>query len=199
MAPKANPYDQDLDRNPANFLPLTPLSFLQRTAEVFPERTALVHGRLRSTWAETYARCRRLASALTRRGIGRGDTVSVMLPNVPAMFEVHFGVPMSGAVLNTLNTRLDAASIAFMLGHADAKLLLTDREFSPVIAGALEKLGRPLEVIDLDDPEYSGPGERLGAVSYEQLLEEGDAGAAWPWPEDEWQAISLNYTSGTTG
>jgi fatty-acyl-CoA synthase len=199
MNAKANPYDQELERNPANYAPLTPLSFLQRTAEVFPERPAVVHGRLRTTWSETYARCRRLASALARRGIGRGDTVSVMLPNVPAMFDVHFGVPMSGAMLNTLNTRLDAASIAFMLGHAEAKLLITDREFSPVIAGALEKLGHAIEVIDADDPEYTGPGERLGKTTYQHLLDEGDPEAAWAWPEDEWQAISLNYTSGTTG
>jgi fatty-acyl-CoA synthase len=199
MNPKANPYNEDLDRNAANFVPLTPLSFLQRTAEVFPERTAVVHGRQRTTWGQTYARCRRLASALARRGLGRGDTVSVMLPNVPAMFEVHFGVPMAGAVLNTLNTRLDAESIGFMLGHADAKLVIADREFSPVVAAALDKLGRAIEVIDVDDPEYTGPGQRLGGSTYEELLEEGDPESAWAWPEDEWQAISLNYTSGTTG
>jgi fatty-acyl-CoA synthase len=199
MNPKANPYNQDLDRNAANFVPLTPLSFLQRTAEVFPERTAVVHGRQRTSWGQTYARCRRLASALARRGIGRGDTVSVMLPNLPAMFEVHFGVPMAGAVLNTLNTRLDAESIGFMLGHAEAKLVITDREFSPVVAAALEKLGRAIEVIDVEDPEYTAPGQRLGGSTYEELLEEGDPESAWAWPEDEWQAISLNYTSGTTG
>ncbi|HYX91754.1 MAG TPA: acyl-CoA synthetase [Myxococcaceae bacterium] len=199
MTPKPHPYEQDLGRNPANYAPLTPLSFIQRTAEVFPDRIAVVHGQHRTTWRETYARCRRLASALAKRGIGLGDTVSVMLPNVPPMVDVHFGVPMTGAVLNTLNTRLDGESIAFMLQHSEAKLLIADREFSPVIAAALEKLGRPLEVIDFDDPEYAGPGQRLGAKTYEELLEEGEPDYRWAWPEDEWQAISLNYTSGTTG
>jgi fatty-acyl-CoA synthase len=199
MTTNANPYSQDLDQNPANFAALTPLSFIERTAQVFPDRVAVVHGRHRSTWRETYTRCRRLASALAKRGIGLGDTVSAMLPNVPPMVDVHFGVPMTGAVLNTLNTRLDPASIAFMLGHSEAKLLIVDREFSPVISAALEQLGRTLEVIDFDDPEYTGPGKRLGARTYEDLLEEGDPDYRWHWPEDEWQAISLNYTSGTTG
>jgi len=158
-----------------------------------------VHGKRRDTWSETYANCRRLGSALARRGIGKGDTVAAMLPNIPAMYEAHFGVPMCGAVLNTLNTRLDAEAIAFMLDHGGAKLLITDREFSPVIEAALAKLGRPLEVIDVDDPEYDGPGKRLGKKTYEDLLAEGEADYAWQGPADEWQAISLNYTSGTTG
>src|SRR5712692_7211099 len=195
---KPDPYEKDLDKNPANYAPLTPLSFLERAAYVYPERISVVHGAQRYTWNETYARCRRLASALAKRGIGRGDTVAAMLPNIPAMYEMHFGVPMCGAVLNTLNTRLDGDAIAFMLGHGETKLLITDKEFSAVTEKALSKTKRRIEVIDVDDPEYSG-GKRLGAKTYEELLEEGDPRSAWPWPEDEWQAISLSYTSGTTG
>ncbi|MGA8005724.1 MAG: acyl-CoA synthetase [Burkholderiales bacterium] len=195
----ANPYEQDLERNPANYAPLTPLSFVERAAYVYPERASVVHGARRDTWRQTYANCRRLGSALAKRGIGKGDTVAAMLPNIPAMNEAHFGVPMCGAVLNTLNTRLDAEAIAFMLNHGGAKLILADREFSPVIEAALAKLGRPLEVIDVEDPEYDGPGKRLGKTTYEALLAEGDPNYAWQAPADEWQAISLNYTSGTTG
>jgi len=146
-----NPYEQDLDRNPANFAPLTPITFLERAAYVYPDRLSVVHGSQRYTWRETYARCRRLGSALARRGIGPGDTVAVMLPNIPAMYEAHFGVPMCGAVLNSLNTRLDADAIAFMLDHGEAKLLITDREFSATIKAALGKLGRSITVIDVDD------------------------------------------------
>ncbi|MDX1375399.1 MAG: acyl-CoA synthetase [Burkholderiales bacterium] len=199
MTRPANPYEQDLDKNPANHAPLTPLSFIERAASVYPEQVAVIHGAERYTWRETYARARRLGAALAGRGLGVGDTVAVMLPNVPAMFEAHFGVPMTGAVLNTLNTRLDADAIAFMLEHGGARVLLTDREFSPTIEAALAKLGRPIEVIDVEDPVYDGPGKRLGRQSYDQLLAEGDPGWAWSWPADEWQAISLNYTSGTTG
>jgi fatty-acyl-CoA synthase len=199
MSPKPNPYEQDLDKNSANYAPLTPLSFLERAAYVYPDRIAVIHGRRCYSWSETYARCRRLASALARRGIGPGDTVAVMLPNVPEMYEAHFGVPMAGAVINALNTRLDADTIAFTLNHAEAKLLISDREFSPTIAQALKKIGRRIPVIDVDDPEYSGPGERLGEKDYEQLLAEGDPEWRWLWPADEWQAIALNYTSGTTG
>jgi len=195
----ANPYEQDLDRNPANYAPLTPISFVERAAYVYPEATSVVHGKRRDTWKQTYANCRRLGSALAKRGIKRGDTVAAMLPNIPAMYEAHFGVPMCGAVLNTLNTRLDAEAIAFMLEHGGARLLLADREFSPVIEAALAKLGRALEVIDVEDPEYDGPGKRLGKQTYEELLAEGDPDYAWQGPVDEWQAISLNYTSGTTG
>ena len=198
MTDRINPYEIGLDRNPANYAPLTPLSFLERTASVYPDRIALVHGRKRQVWRETYARCRRLASALSRRGIGRGDTVAVMLPNIPEMFEAHFGVPMCGAVLNTLNTRLDAESIAFMLGHGGAKLLITDREFSATVAKALAQLKNPPPVIDVDDPHFAG-GDLLGEKGYEGLLAEGDPDWDWPWPTDEWQAIALNYTSGTTG
>jgi fatty-acyl-CoA synthase len=195
MIRKANPFAQDLDRHPANYAPLTPLSFIERAAYVYPERVAVVHGAQRRTWKETYQRCRRLASALARRGIGTGDTVAVMLPNIPAMYEAHFGVPMCGAVLNTLNTRLDAEAIGFMLKHGEAKLLITDREFS----GVIEKVAPEIAVIDVDDPEYTGPGRRLGETEYEDFLKTGDPDYAWKWPEDEWDAISLNYTSGTTG
>jgi len=197
--PRPNPYEVDLERNPANYAPLTPLTFIEWSASVYPGRAAVVHGARRYTWKETYTRSVRLASALAKRGIGVGDTVAAMLPNTPEMYECHFGVPMAGAVLNTLNTRLDADAIAFMLNHGEARALITDREFSGTIAGALEKVGRKPVVIDVDDPEYAGPGERLGRIDYEAFLAEGDPGYAWQPPADEWQAISLNYTSGTTG
>jgi fatty-acyl-CoA synthase len=187
-----------LDKNDANYAALSPNSFLQRTAHVYPERVSIIHGEQRYCWRETYARARRLASALQQRGVGSGDTVATMLPNVPAMLEAHFGVPMLGAVINTLNTRLDAESIAFMLAHGEAKVLLTDRDYSAVIARALALLGsqRPL-VIDVDDA--AAVGERLGSIEYEALLASGDPEFAWSLPRDEWQAIALNYTSGTTG
>jgi fatty-acyl-CoA synthase len=194
-----SPYTIGLDKNAANHAPLSPLSFLERTADVYPQRPSVIHGARRFTWAETYARCRRLASALTARGIGKNDTVAAMLSNTPEMVECHFGVPMSGAVLNTLNTRLDAEAIAFMLNHGEAKALITDREFSPTVAKALAQVGHELPVIDVDDPEYVGPGERLGSIDYEAFLAAGDPQFAWQGPADEWDAISLNYTSGTTG
>ncbi|MGE3147073.1 MAG: acyl-CoA synthetase [Pseudorhodoplanes sp.] len=193
------PYDIDLDRNPANFQPLTPLTFLERAASVFPEHIAIVHGPLRRNYRDFYARARRLASALAKRGIKRGDTVSVVLANTPAMLECHYGVPMSGAVLNTINTRLDAAINAFTLDHAEAKVLIVDREFSKVMKEALAKAKVKPLVIDYDDPEYAGDGERLGKLEYEDFLKEGDPDFAWAMPDDEWDAISLNYTSGTTG
>ena len=193
------PYDIDLDRNPANFQPLTPLTFLERAAAVFPDRVAIIHGPLRRTYRDFYARARRLGSALARRGIRRGDTVSVVLANTPAMLECHYGVPMCGAVLNTINTRLDAAVNAFTLDHAEAKVLIIDREFSKVMKEALARCKvRPL-VIDYDDPEFTGEGEKLGSIDYEDFLKEGDPAYAWTMPGDEWDAISLNYTSGTTG
>jgi 3-(methylthio)propionyl---CoA ligase len=199
MPATVNPYAQDLDRRPANYAPLTPLSFIERSAYVYPDRPAVVHGRQRYTWSETYARCRRLASALARRGIGKGDTVAVMLPNIPPMYEAHFGVPMCGAVLNALNTRLDAQAIAFMFKHGGAKVLITDREFSAVMEKALAATNpRPL-VIDVDDPEYPGEGRPLGETDYESFLRTGNPEYAWKWPDDEWDAIALNYTSGTTG
>jgi fatty-acyl-CoA synthase len=195
----ATPYDRDLDRNAANFQPLTPLTFLERAASVYPDRTAIIHGALRRSYAEFYARSRRLASALAQRGIGWGDTVAVMLANTPAMLECHYGVPMTGAVLNTLNTRLDAAVIAFSLDHAEAKVFIVDREFTKIAGPALAAAGVKPLVIDYDDPEFSGPGDRLGAIDYEAFLAEGDPDFAWAMPVDEWDAISLNYTSGTTG
>ena len=192
-------YDIDLDRNAANFQPLTPLGFLERSASIFPDRPAVVHGPLRRSYSELYARARRLASALAAHGVGKNDTVTVMLANTPAMLECHFGVPMAGAVLNTLNTRLDAAIIAFTLDHAETKVLITDREFSGVMKQALAMAKvRPL-VVDYDDPEYSGPGERLGSMDYEELVAGGDPAFNWIMPRDEWDAIALNYTSGTTG
>lgn len=192
-------YDQDLDRNAANHQPLTPLGFLERSASVFPEHTAVVHGTLRRSYRELYARSRRLASALEKAGVGVGDTVAVMLPNAPAMVEAHYGVPMCGAVLNALNTRLDAAILAFTIDHGEAKVLITDREFSPVIKAALAIATRKPLVIDYDDPEYDGAGERIGSVEYEAFIAGGDPDYAWKMPSDEWDAIALNYTSGTTG
>ena len=195
----ANPYETDLDRNPANHAPLTPLVFLDWSADVYPNRISVIDGERRFTWRETRERSRRLASALARRGIGVGDTVAVMLPNIAEMVEAHFGVPMTGAVLNALNTRLDADAIAFMLEHGGARILITDREFSPTIAAALAKLSQRPFVVDVNDPGYAGPGECLGELDYEALLAEGDPAYARTEPADEWQAISLNYTSGTTG
>jgi fatty-acyl-CoA synthase len=192
-------YDIDLDKNPANFQPLTPLTFLERAASVHPDHTAIVHGYLRRSYRDFYARSRRLASALAKRGIKRGDTVAVMLANTPAMLECHYGVPMAGAVLNTLNTRLDPALIAFSLDHGEAKVLITDREFSKTIAPALEQAKVKPLVVDYDDPEFSGPGDRIGEIEYEEFLAEGDPQFAWAMPRDEWDAITLNYTSGTTG
>ncbi len=193
-----NPYEQNLEKNAANFVPLTPLQFLERAASVYPNRTAVIHGDVRRTWGESYKRCRQLASALAKRGIGVGDTVAVMAPNIPEIFEAHFGVPMIGAVLNALNIRLDAEALAFILEHAEAKVLITDREFSGVIKKALGMIGRKLIVIDIDDPTVK-TGELIGECTYEQFLATGDADYAWRWPADEWDAISLNYTSGTTG
>jgi fatty-acyl-CoA synthase len=194
----AGAFDQGLDRRPANYAPLTPLSFLAWAAQVYADKPAVVHGDRTFTYAELYRRCRRLASALARRGIGAGDTVAIMAPNVPALLEAHYGVPMAGAVLNPLNYRLDARTIAFILEHGEARLLITDREFSPTIEEALRRLGRPIPVIDIDDPLHEG-GRLLGEKDYEAFLAEGDADFAWASPADEWQAICLLYTSGTTG
>src|SRR5438128_6347283 len=192
-------YDTGLDRSAANHAPLTPLGFIEWAAAVCPRRTAVIHGPRRFTWRETFARCRRLASALAARGVGRGDTVAVMLLNTPEMYECHFGVPMTGAVLNTLNVRLDAPTLAFMLDHAEARVLIADREFSETIASVLARCETKPIVIDVDDPEYSGSGERLGETDYETLLAAGDPDYRWTAPADEWDAIALNYTSGTTG
>ncbi len=198
----SNIYEQALDRNAANFAPLTPLSFLERCASVYPDRTSVIHGDAAYTWSQTHARCRLLASALARIGIGRGDTVSFMGANTPETFEAHFGVPMTGAALNALNTRLDAKAIAFILGHAETKVLFTDREHSATIKAALELVGREILVIDIDDPHYEG-GELLGEQDYETFIATGIATSDPDHRrfqiEDEWQAIALNYTSGTTG
>ena len=194
-----NAYLSGLDRNRANYAPLTPISFLFRSADVFPHKTSVVYNDLRQTWAETAERCRRMASALRKRGIGKNDTVSVMLPNIPAMFEAHFGVPMAGAVLNTLNTRLDADAIAFMLDHGASKVLLTDREYSKIVAKALPMMTGPKPlVIDVDDASFTG-GVFVGEIEYEAFLAEGDPSFEPEPLADEWDAISLNYTSGTTG
>ena len=192
-----NAYETGLDRNPANVTPLTPISFLERTADVFPERCAWIHGGERASYARFRDRCRRLASALVERGVAPGDTVAAMLPNTPAMLECHFGVPMAGAVLNSINVRLEPETIAYILQHGDARVLLTDSAFAPIVEKALLQLERPLLVIDVIDA--AAPGERLGELSYDAFLASGDPGFEPLYPADEWQAIGLNYTSGTTG
>jgi len=193
----SSPFDTHLDRNAANYAALTPVSFMAWAAEVYPERVSGIHGSRRFTWRETYARCRRLASGLAKIGVTRNVTASVMLANTPEMFEAHFGIAMAGGVINTLNTRLDADALAFMLRHGDAKVLITDRSFSAVMAKAID--GLAITVIDVDDPEYDGPGECIGTLEYEALLAEGDPEFPWRPPADEWDAIALSYTSGTTG
>jgi fatty-acyl-CoA synthase len=193
-----HPFETDLDKNAANYVPLTPLSFLARTAAVFPNRTSVIHGDQRFTWSQTRDRCHRLASALAKHGIGKGDTVTVMAPNVPPSFEATFGVPMTGAVLNALNIRLDASTIAFILNHGEAKALITDTEFAPVIKQALAEIGREILVIDYADPTI-GACERLGSVEYEDFLASGDPSFQAIMPETEWDSLALNYTSGTTG
>ncbi|MDR2326183.1 MAG: acyl-CoA synthetase [Acidovorax sp.] len=197
----SSPYNQYLDRNTANFAALSPLNFIERTATVYPDRLAIVHGALRQSWSQTYARCRQLASSLQQIGIGKNDTVAVILPNTPPMVEAHFGVPMAGAVLNTLNTRLDAETLAFMLDHGEAKALIVDPEFAGLIAKALplRKSTTPLTIIRVEDALYGEPAVQLGEVTYEDFVARGDADFAWELPENEWDAIALNYTSGTTG
>ena len=192
-------FEVGLARRSANYAPLTPLVFLDWSADVYPDQLAVVHGARRYTWSETRQRCRRLASALAARGIGRGDTVAVLLANTPEMIEAHFGVPMTGAVMVPINIRLDAASIAFVLEHSESKVLLVDRALAGLAATALAGLARPPVVVDVDDAEYTGPGERIGTQDYESLLASGDPRYEPDEPADEWQAISLNYTSGTTG
>ena len=194
-------FDQDLPRNAANFAALSPLSFIERAADVYPGHLAVVHGGLRRTWAQTYARCRQLAGALTKAGLVKNDTVAVMLPNTPPMVEAHFGVPMAGAVLNTMNTRLDPEAIAFMLDHGEAKAVMVDVEFAPVMARAiaLRQSKAPLLVIDAEDALFTGQATRIGSTTYEEFVAGGDPAFAWELPADEWDAIALNYTSGTTG
>ena len=196
-------YEQGLDKNPANFSPITPLSFIEQTAKIYPNKTAVIHGSLTRTWAQTYARCRQLASALIQAGVSAGDTVAVMLPNTPPMVEAHFGIPMVGAVLNALNTRLDSEAIAFMLNHGEAKVVIVDAEFSltmkKALAMALAEKPRDILVIDVKDVEYDGPSETLGSIEYDSFIAKGDPNHEWRMPEDEWESICLNYTSGTTG
>jgi fatty-acyl-CoA synthase len=198
-------FDQDLPPTAANFAAMSPLTFIERTAQVYPNRLAVVHGlgaqTVRQTWSQTYDRCRQLASALVQAGVGKNDTVAVMLPNTPPMVEAHFGVPMAGAVLNALNTRLDPETVAFMLDHGEAKVVIVDPEFSGTLkkALALRQSTRPLLVIDVQDALYTGPSERLGKTDYEAFLAQGDPHFAWQLPDNEWDAIALNYTSGTTG
>ena len=203
MPTHPNPYRQGLDRNAANHVSLTPLSLIGWAADVYPDRCAVVHGPLRRTWAQLRERSVRLASSLAAMDIGEGDTVAVMLPNTPPMIEAHYGVPMSGAVLHCINTRLDAATVAFVLEHSDSKVLIVDREFAEVVRaaiGLMQAVGKRLPVlIDVDDPQYSGPGECFGDIAYEDLIARGDPTHVWRLPEDEWDAIGLNYTSGTTG
>ncbi|MBT4490526.1 MAG: AMP-binding protein, partial [Rhodospirillaceae bacterium] len=193
----ANPFETDLPITAANYQALSPLSFLAKAAWTYPDYTSVIDGQARYTWAQTQARCLRLASALSKQGIGKGDTVSVMAPNVTAAFEATFGVPMQGAVLNALNYRLNATEIAFILDHGECKLLITDTEFSPIIEAALEKVANRPIVIDIEDPAGPG-GKSLGVMNYEAFLETGDEDHQWSPPGDEWEAISLNYTSGTT-
>ena len=193
-------YANDLDKNAANYQPLTPLTFLQRSAAVYPDQVAIIHGKQRTTYAQFYDRSRKLGSALAKAGVVKGDTVSVLLANTPAMLECHYGVPMTGAVLNTLNTRLDAPTIAFSLAHAETKILIVDKEFSKLAKDALAQMKGPHPiVIDYVDPEFAVEGETVGEIDYEQFIQSGHEDYAWHWPADEWEAISLNYTSGTTG
>ena len=190
-----NPYKQHLDKTPANHQPLTPLSFLERAAKVYPDHPAIIHGRRRTSYAEFYDRCCKLASALAQAYIGPGDTVAVMLANTPPMIEAHYAVPMTGGVLLSLNTRLDAAILAFQLDHGNARVLITDREFAPVIKTALAQAKVKPIVIDYDDPEYPQTSERLSFVEYEEFIAKGDVNFKWKMPDDEWDAIALNYTS----
>ena len=198
----AHMYDTNLDKNDANFTPLSPLSFLIRAAEVYPNRTSIIHGKKQFTWSETYKRSKQLASALSKRGIGKGDTVAVLCFNTPEIYETHFGVPMIGDVLNTINIRLDVDTISYILEHGEAKALITDNELSPTIKQVLDKIKNKILIIDIDDelaihPE--GAGENLGEINYEDFLLTGDSDLEWSLPDDEWQSLALNYTSGTTG
>ena len=192
-------YEWGLERNPANFVPVSPLDFIMRAAEVYPHKTAIIHGNHKQTWSETYRRSLKLASALKKKGIKRGDTVAVMFHNIPAMVELHFAVPFCGAVLNALNIRLDPESISFMLQHGEAKIIFVDREFSEVISKAILRMENPPIVIDVEDATYTGNGSRIGLITYEEFLKTGDDQFAGDFPKDEWEAIALNYTSGTTG
>jgi fatty-acyl-CoA synthase len=199
---KKSPYETNLDKNAANFVPLSPLSFIEKTKDVYPNYSSVIYGDRTYTWLETYNRCLKFASALEKHGIGLGDTVSIIAPNIPEIFETHYSVPMTGAVLNTINTRLEADTITYILDHADSKAFMVDTQFSQAAKEALAKLKKDILVIDIEDPKANlqeGQGERLGKYTYEEFLEKGDNDYQWKKPEDEWQAIALNYTSGTTG
>ncbi len=191
-------YDQ-LPRTPANFVALSPLRYLERAAYIYPNQDAIIHGSRHISWRETYTRCRQFAHQLQKIGVGKNDTVSVLLPNIPAMIEAHFAAPMVGAVLNTLNTRLDAKTLAFMLEHAESKVLLVDPEFVPVAKEALALISQEIYIIDVADIEFDGESQKIGQAEYEDWLAQGDTDFEWHLPQDEWDAISLNYTSGTTG
>ena len=192
-------YEWGLDKNQANYLPITPLDFIKRAASVHPNKTAIIHGNIKRTWSETYSRCLKFASALNKKGVGKGDTVSVMLPNIPAMVEAHFSIPFSGAVLNAINIRLDAETISFMLQHSECKAILVDHEFSDVISNAIRRMENPPLVIDVSDDLWDGAKNNIGEIEYEDLLASGDENFLGHWPKDEWESLALNYTSGTTG
>lgn len=192
-------YEWGLEKNPANYSPVSPLEFISRAAEVYPDKLAVVHGKTKRTWSETYKRCLKFASALKKAGIKKGDTVAVMLPNIPEMVEAHFSIPLCGAVINALNIRLDPDSISFMLQHGEAKIVLVDREFTSVISQAILRMENPPLIINVEDEMYSGPGEKIGKIEYEEFMKKGDDSYTGEMPEDEWSAIALNYTSGTTG
>ena len=197
-----NNFSVNLDKNKANYIPLTPLTFIERTKDVFPDYESVIYGDRSYTWIETYTRCIKFASALEKYGIGLGDTVSIIAANTPEIFEAHYSIPMTGGVINTINTRLEPETIAYILDHSDAKLLITDTQFSPIVKKALELYGKKIDIIDIVDDQAilkEGEGERLGDFSYEDFLLQGDDDYQWKRPEDEWQAISLSYTSGTTG
>ena len=193
-----NPYQQGLNKNSANYATLSPLSFLARVADIYPEYPSVIYGTARFQWLQTKQRCTRLASALSKIGVSKDQTVAIMAPNIPAMYEAHFGIPASGAVLNSINTRLDAATIAYILKHSEARVLIADTEYSETVAKALATLDNPPIVIDIEDESVT-TGNRLGTIEYEDFLNTGDTDFQWITPEDEWDAISLNYTSGTTG
>ena len=197
-----NHFEQGMHKNDANFVPLTPLSFLDRIKDVYPDYEALIYGSRKYTWKQVYERCTQFASALTKKGIGLGSTVSIIAANTPELLEAHYSIPMTGGVVNTINTRLDAQTIAYILEHSDAKLLITDTQFSPTIKKALSIYGKKIPIIDIHDEQAifkEGEGEKIGDWTYEEFLETGDDNFNWSFPEDEWQAISLSYTSGTTG
>jgi len=194
-----NPYNKDLDQNPANYQPLTPLTFLERAANVFPDQIAIIHGNLRQNYSELYQRSIKLASSLNKLGVKRGDTVSVLLPNTPAMLEAHYGVPMSGAILHSINTRLDANTISFQLNHAETKVFIVDSEYMALAQGALKNIDINPIIIEYNDIEYLGKKEKTESINYEEFISQGDDAFQWMMPENEWDAISINYTSGTTG